>query len=145
MTGKIWQEGCGDFATEAPSAEPDPSAEPPPSEPREAVFLDLIGWEEERPPWEEANTAWIEEWTGREDELNATVRAPFPGPIDASLAPTEDCTPGEIPTSSPTPSPTPEPTPTPVPTPEPTPVPTPVPTPTPVPSPSESVVPPAAP
>ncbi len=63
---------------------PDPSAEPPPSEPLEELFLDLVGWEEERPPWEEANTAWIEEWTGREDELNATVRSPFPGPIDTS-------------------------------------------------------------
>ena len=115
VTGRIWQEGCGDFATEAPSAEPDPAAEPPPSEPREAVFLDFVGWEEERPPWEAANVAWIEEWTGREDELNATVRTPFPGPIDTSFAPTEECTPGEIPTSSPTPSPTPEPTPTPPP------------------------------
>jgi len=131
VTGKIWQEGCGDFATLAPSASPDPSAEPSPPEPDEELFLDLVGWEEERPPWEEANTAWIEEWTGREDELNASVRTPFPGPIDATFAPTEDCTPGEIPTSTPTPSPTPSPTPTPVPTPAPTPVPTLPPTPAP--------------
>ncbi|MBA2633035.1 MAG: transglycosylase domain-containing protein, partial [Chloroflexi bacterium] len=100
VTGKIWQEGCGDFATLAPSASPDPSAEPSPPEPDEELFLDLVGWEEERPPWEDANTAWIEEWTGREDELNASVRTPFPGPIDATFAPTEECTPGEIPTST---------------------------------------------
>ena len=112
VTGKIWQEGCGDFATEAPSASPDPSAEPPPREPEEEVYLDLVGWEEERPTWEEANLAWIEEWTEREDELNSSVRSPFPGPIDAPLAPTVECTPGEIPTSSPT-LPTPSPSPTP--------------------------------
>ncbi len=138
VTGKIWQDGCGDFATATPSASPDPSAEPPPREPREELFLDLVGWEDERPPWEAANMAWIEEWTGREDELNANVRTPFPGPVDATFAPTEECTPGEIPTSSPTPSPSPSPSPTPVPTPSPTPIPTLPPTPTPAPSASES-------
>jgi membrane peptidoglycan carboxypeptidase len=129
-TGKIWQEGCGDFEAVEPSEAPDPSAEPAPPEAREEIYLDLAGWEEERPTWEEANVAWIEEWTGREDELNNGVRVPFPGPLDAPLAPTEDCTPGEIPTStpSPSPSPTPSPTPTPAPTPIATPVPTPVPT-----------------
>jgi len=156
-TGRIWQEGCGDFETIAPSAtpeaSPDPSAEPtaaPPPEPEEKVYLDLAGWEEEHPTWEAANVAWIKEWTGREAELNANVRLPYPGPLDAPLAPTEDCNPGEIPTSSPspTPSPTPTPTPTPSPTPEATPtpeptiplptitLPTPSPTPTPEPSPA---------
>ena len=141
-TGKIWQEGCGDFETVEPSATPDPSAEPVPPEAREEVYLDLAGWEEERPTWEEANLAWIEEWTGREDELNGSVRVPYPGPLDAPLAPTEDCTPGEIPTSTPSPSPTP--TPSPSPTPSPTPLPTPaltplptiLPTPPPLPAPS---------
>ena len=33
VTGKIWQEGCGDFATVAPSSSPDPSAEPSPRRP----------------------------------------------------------------------------------------------------------------
>jgi membrane peptidoglycan carboxypeptidase len=146
-TGKIWQEGCGDFETASPSASPDPSAEPPPPTPREEVYLDLVGWEEDRPTWESPNLAWIEAWTGRESELNGTVRVPYPGPIDAPLAPTEECTPGEVPTSSPTPSPTPTPTPTPTPSPTPsaTPVPTVVPTaiptlppitPTPTPTPS---------
>ena len=129
-TGKIWQEGCGDFEAVEPSGQPDPSAEPAPPEAREEVHLDLAGWEAERETWEEANVAWIEEWTSREEELNTTVRTPFPGPIDAPLAPTEDCTPGEVPTStpSPSPSPTPSPTPTPAPTPVPTPIPTAVPT-----------------
>ena len=44
--------------------------------------------------------------SARTSSTPASAR-PFPGPIDASLAPTEECTPGEIPTSSPTPSPTP--------------------------------------
>jgi membrane peptidoglycan carboxypeptidase len=127
-TGKIWQEGCGDFEAVEPSGSPDPSAEPAPPEPREEVYLDLAGWEDERPTWEEANLAWIEEWTGREDELNGGVRVPFPGPLDAPLAPTEECTPGEIPTSTPSPSPSPTPSPTPTPTPSPTPLPTVLPT-----------------
>ena len=144
-TGKIWQDGCGDFETAAPSGSPDPSAEPPPPEPEEQVYLDLVGWEDEHPAWEEANRVWIELWTGREAELNNNYRVPFPGPVDAPFAPTEECTPGEVPTSTPTPSPTPTPTPTPEPTPEPTPTPTPIiiiptppevtPTPTPAPAP----------
>jgi membrane peptidoglycan carboxypeptidase len=135
VTGKVWQEGCGDFETLAPSASPDPSVEPGGPQPREEVFLDLAGWEEEHPTWEAANLEWIEAWSEREDELNANVRRPFPGPIDAPLAPTVECTPGEIPTSSPTPSPSPSPTPTPIPTPSPSP------TPTPTPLPSISIVP----
>jgi membrane peptidoglycan carboxypeptidase len=145
-TGKIWQEGCGDFVAVAPSGEPDPSAPAPAPQAEEVVFLDLIGWEDEHPAWEEANRAWIEEWRDAEDQLNSTLRVPFPGPIDAELAPTEECTPGEVPTSTPTPSPTPTPTPTPeaTPTPEPTAAPTPTPviiiptppvTPTPAPTP----------
>lgn len=141
-TGKIWQSGCGDFETVAPSGSPDPSAEPIEPEAEEEVYLNLVGWEEVQPTWEEANIAWITEWTGREGELNANVRVPYPGPIDAPLAPTEECTPGEVPTSSPTPSPTPtaSPSPTPSPTPEitPTPVPTPEPTTVPTPSPTST-------
>ncbi|HEX7172781.1 MAG TPA: transglycosylase domain-containing protein, partial [Candidatus Limnocylindria bacterium] len=48
-TGKIWQEGCGDFEAVEPSGSPDPSAEPAPPEALEEVYLDLAGWEEERP------------------------------------------------------------------------------------------------
>ena len=130
QTGKIWQEGCGDFATAAPSGEPDPSAVPGPPTAQERVYLDLSGWEEDRPTWEEANLAWIEEWAGREDELNSSIRQPYPGALDAPLAPSVECTPGEVPTSTPTPSPTPTPTATPTPTP--TPIPTAIPTPTPI-------------
>ncbi|HUF06825.1 MAG TPA: transglycosylase domain-containing protein [Candidatus Binatia bacterium] len=132
-TGKIWQSGCGDFETAAPSGSPDPSIEPPPPEPEEEVYLDLASWEDARPAWEASNRAWIERWTGREEELNSSMRVPFPGPVDAPFAPTEDCTPGEIPTSTPTPSPTPTPTPTPEATPTPTPEPIPTPEVTPVP------------
>ncbi|MGI8658238.1 MAG: penicillin-binding transpeptidase domain-containing protein, partial [Candidatus Limnocylindria bacterium] len=158
VTGKIWQEGCGDFATLAPSSSPDPSAEPSPAEPEEKVFLDLNGWEEDHPTWDAANQAWLELWTDREAELNSNLRSPFPGPVDAPFAPSEECTPGEIPTSSPTPSPSPTPTPTPTPTatPEPTiaptlppaptptiaPSPTPPPAPTPTPTPVGEVAPP---
>ena len=133
-TGRIWQEGCGDFEAQEPGA--DPSAQPAQPQPREEVYLDLVGWEDHHPTWEEANVAWIEAWTGREEELNGTVRVPYPGPIDAPLAPTEQCIPGEIPTStpSPSPSPTPSPTPTPAPTPEPTPLPSETPIPTPLPT-----------
>jgi membrane peptidoglycan carboxypeptidase len=135
-TGRIWQEGCGDFEAAEPSGAPDPSADPTPPQPREEVYLDLVGWEDHHPTWEEANVVWIEAWTGREAELNGSVRVPYPGPIDAPLAPTEVCIPGEIPTStpSPSPSPTPSPTPTPTPTPEPTPLPSETPIPTPLPT-----------
>jgi membrane peptidoglycan carboxypeptidase len=125
-TGRIWQEGCGDFETVPPSATPGPSEEPAPPEAREELMIDLLGWEEERPTWESANREWIADWSGREDELNGSVRVPYPGPLDAPLAPTEECTPGEIPTSTPTP--TASPTPTPSPTPSPTPIDTPIPT-----------------
>jgi hypothetical protein len=124
-TGKIWQEGCGDFATVAPSGSPDPSAAPAPPEAEEKVFIFLNDLEESHPTWHSANRAWIERFSGNESSLR---RAPAP-PLDAPLAPTEECTPGEVPTStpSPSPSPTPEPTPEPTDTPEPTPVPTPIP------------------
>ena len=117
-SGRIWQEGCGDFETAEPSASPDPEAAP---EPDLQVYLDLVGWEEHHPDWDESNSAWIELWIGREEELNSTLRVPFPGPIDAPLAPVEECTPGEFPTSTPSPSPTPTPQPTPIPTASPTP------------------------
>jgi membrane peptidoglycan carboxypeptidase len=141
-TGKIWREGCGDFEPAAPSASPDPSAEPTPPEAALEVFLQLDGWEASHPAWDEANRAWIEQWSGREDELNAILRLPFPGPVDAPFAPLEECTPGEVPTSTPSPSPSPTPTPTPTPSPtpeatvEPTPSPTPALTPTPTPTPT---------
>jgi len=129
-TGKIWQEGCGDFVTATPSGSVDPSAEPQPPTAEEKVFLDLDDLESSQPAWREANRAWIERFTGRESSLR---RAPAP-PLDAPLAPTEECTPGEVPTSSPspTPSPTPSATPEPTATPEPPPTATPPPpTPTP--------------
>ncbi|HVM24792.1 MAG TPA: transglycosylase domain-containing protein, partial [Candidatus Limnocylindrales bacterium] len=117
-TGRIWQDGCGDFETVPPEPTPTPAddeepGEAPPPEPLEEVYLDLAGWEEQRPTWEEANLRWIETWTGREAELNQGVRVPYPGPLDAPLAPTEECVPGEVPTSTPSPTPTPTPTPTP--------------------------------
>jgi membrane peptidoglycan carboxypeptidase len=133
-TGRIWQEGCGDFETEAPAGSPDPDASPPAPVAAETVYLDLASWEDEQPTWDEANEAWIERWTGREGELR---RAPAP-PLQVPLAPTEECVPGEVPTSTPMPSatPTPSPSPTPSATPQPTPTPvpaTPVPTATPPP------------
>jgi membrane peptidoglycan carboxypeptidase len=138
-SGKTWREGCGDFEALPQEVSPDPSASPPTPEPDLRVFLDLDGWEAEHQTWDEANRVWLELWTGREDELNATLRVPFPGPVDAPLAPLEECTPGEFPTSTPSPSPTPTPAPTPAPTPvlTPTPAPsvTPEPTPTPTPAP----------
>ncbi|MEP7040499.1 MAG: transglycosylase domain-containing protein [Chloroflexota bacterium] len=132
-TGKIWQPGCGDpLQSAAPGASPGEQA------PEEKVFLDLANYEGAHPTWEEANRAWIEKFRGRE---SAVRRSPSPA-FDAPLAPTETCTPGEIPTSTPSPSPSPSPSPTPLPSPTPsalptptaTPVPTPIPLPTPVPS-----------
>ena len=120
-TGKIWQEGCGDFETTPPSGSPDPSASPLPPNPAEEVYLYLADWDSDHPTWQAAERAWIERWQGKEASLR---RSPVP-PLDAPLAPVDTCTPGEVPTStpspspSPTPSPTPEPTATPEPTPEP--------------------------
>jgi membrane peptidoglycan carboxypeptidase len=131
-TGKIWQEGCGDFRT-PPGASPDQSGA---VEPLRRVFLDLAGWEDHHPAWDESNDEWLEFWNDREAELNTTLRVPFPGPLDAPLAPVEECTPGEIPTSTPSPSPTPTPAPTPTPGPTPTPAPTVTPQPSVTPSPS---------
>ena len=42
-----------------------------PPEPAEEVYLDLAGWEDEQPAWEAANRAWIDQWRGRETDLNA--------------------------------------------------------------------------
>ncbi len=137
-SGKIWREGCGDFESIPPAASPDPDSSPPPPEPDLQVFLDFEGWEEHHPAWDEANHDWLDFWNDREDELNSTLRVPFPGPLDAELAPAAECTPGEFPTSTPTPSPTPSPSPTPTPTPQPslTPEPTVTPEPSPTPTPA---------
>jgi membrane peptidoglycan carboxypeptidase len=153
-TGKIWQPGCGDFLLASPSGSPGASpagspaesGAPPPAVPDERVYLDLSQVEADHPTWQAANLAWINRWQGDEKSLR---RSPAP-PLGAPLAPTETCTPGEIPTSTPSPSPSPSPSPTPQPTvtPEPTvtpsplssvaPSPTPSATPTPAPSPSPS-------
>ncbi len=133
-SGRIWQEGCGDFETADPTGTPDPDASPAPPEPDLRLFLDLDGWEDHHPDWDDSNREWLELWIGREEELNTTLRVPFPGPIDAPLAPLEECTPGEFPTSTPSPSPTPTPSPTPIPTPSPTPQPSLSPEPTPTPT-----------
>ena len=123
-TGKIWQEGCGDFATVVPSGSPDPSAAPAPPEADEKVLIDLNDLEENFPTWQAANRAWIERYAGGNE--SSLRRAPAP-PLDAPLAPTEECTPGEVPTSTPSPSPSPTPSPTPEETPTPGPTPTPPP------------------
>ncbi|HET6381394.1 MAG TPA: transglycosylase domain-containing protein [candidate division Zixibacteria bacterium] len=138
-TGRIWQEGCGDFETEAPSGEPDPSAEPGEPVPAERVYIDLSSWEDHHPTWDAANEAWIEQWQGRENQLR---RAPAP-PLGAPLAPTETCVPGEVPTSTPRPSDTP--TPLPSPTPEETAEPTASATPGPPPPPTPALTPSATP
>ncbi|HYM51890.1 MAG TPA: transglycosylase domain-containing protein [Candidatus Dormibacteraeota bacterium] len=134
-TGKIWQEGCGDFVTASPSGGPDASAAPGSPQAEEKVFIDLGELEASHPTWQAANRLWIERFRGKESSLR---RAPAPT-LDAPLAPAEKCTPGEVPTSSPspTPSPTAEPTPEPTPTPIlPTPTLPPLPTFTPVPTPT---------
>jgi membrane peptidoglycan carboxypeptidase len=124
-TGKIWQEGCGDKADSA-----NPAGRP---------YLFLNDYESEHPTWLAANRDWLDTWRGRERALR---RSPAPQ-LDASFAPEERCTPGEIPTSTPTPSPSPTPSPTPIATPEPTLLPTPSLTPLPAsPTPSPSPVPP---
>jgi membrane peptidoglycan carboxypeptidase len=125
-TGKIWREGCGDFI------ETDSSTG--------RLYIDLGDYESEHETWDAANDEWIDRWRGREGALR---RAPAP-PLDAGLAPTEQCTPGEVPTSTPTPSPSPTPSATPLPTPVPTPVPTPTPGP-PTPQPPTPTPTPAAP
>jgi membrane peptidoglycan carboxypeptidase len=116
-TGKIWQEGCGDFATATPSAtaspnpdaSPDQSAEPAPAVPLEQTYLYLADWDHGQPAWGASARAWIAKWLGKEGSLH---RSPI-AKLDAPLAPAETCTPGEIPTSTPTPTPSPTPSPTP--------------------------------
>jgi membrane peptidoglycan carboxypeptidase len=132
-TGKIWQEGCGDFVTATPSASAEASAAPLPPQAAEKVFLDLFDLETSHPTWHLANARWVNRFQGRESSLR---RSPAP-PLDAPLAPTQECTPGEVPTSSP--SPTPSPIPTASPTPEPTVIPTPPPTPVTLPECSDTV------
>ena len=75
-SGRIWQEGCGDFETGEPTASPDPSASPAPAL---QVYLDLDGWEEHHPEWDESNREWIELWTGREDGAQRHAARPVPG------------------------------------------------------------------
>jgi membrane peptidoglycan carboxypeptidase len=132
-TGKIWQPGCGDqlLVSPTPGATPLPGATPGPPQVDERVYLDLSTYEAAHPTWEEANLAWIAQYRGKESTLK---RSPSPA-LDAPLAPTELCTPGEIPTSTPTPSPSPTPTPSPSPSALPTDTPTPIPSPTPSPIP----------
>ncbi len=113
-TGKIWQPGCGDviLASPSPGTNPDPNASPAPGVPEEKVYLDLSTWEAGHPGWTAANVTWIERFRGKEASLGR-----FPvAKMDAPLAPTELCTPGEVPTSTPSPSPSPSPSPTPLPT-----------------------------
>jgi membrane peptidoglycan carboxypeptidase len=119
LTGKIWQPGCGDPLLAAP----DPAATPQPGTPvvDDRVYLDLSSYEASHPTWEEANLAWVEAHRGKESQV---PRAPVP-PFDAPLAPTQLCTPGEVPTSTPSPSPSPTPAPTALPTETPTPLPSP--------------------
>ena len=118
-SGKIWREGCGDVRETEFGAG--------------AIYLDLVGWERDHETWERANRRWIARWRGNEASLG---RSPAPR-LDARLAPTQTCTPGQFPTSTPTPSPSPTPSPTPeatvAPTIEPTASPSPTPSPTPEP------------
>ena len=144
-TGKIWQEGCGDFETAPPSGSPDPSASPPAPEAEMEVYIELAGWDEDHPAWEASNHDWIDFWNDREEELNNSVRVPYPGPLDAELAPALECTPGEVPTSTPSPTASPSPSPTPVPTAAPTAAPSPTPAPTLTPEPSATPTPTPAP
>jgi membrane peptidoglycan carboxypeptidase len=141
-TGRVWQEGCGDFRTIEPATPPDAAAPTPVPNPDEQVYLDLGDWEADRPTWLEANRAWLARVRTENGEANVD-RFPLP-PLDAPLAPLDDCTPGEVPTSTPrpTPMPTPAPTPEPTPTPAPTPAPTATPAPTPTPAPTETPTPP---
>ncbi len=131
-TGKIWQEGCGDFETAKPRGSPDPSAEPGPPKAAEKVYLDLNDVERDHEDWDRSNDRWLNRWRGKE---SAIPRSPL-APLDSPIAPSKECTPGEVPTSSPTPSPSPSPIESPSPTPSPTPTPTPTPSPTPAPTPS---------
>ena len=90
-TGKIWQPGCGDYLeTAAPDGEEPDDDDPPPAD--ERVYLDLTEWEEDRETWHEANMDWLEEVRGPDGEAEVD-RTPL-GPLDAPLAPLEECTPG---------------------------------------------------
>jgi membrane peptidoglycan carboxypeptidase len=127
LTGKIWQPGCGDPAL----ATPQPGATPGPPVPAEKVYLDLVGYEASHPTWEQANLAWIQRYVGNEGKV---LRSPAPA-FGAPLAPTETCTPGQVPTSTPSPSPTLLPSPSPTARPTATPIPTPTHTASPSPTP----------
>jgi len=117
-TGKVWQPGCGD-PVGAATPDPSASAAASPAEGSGKVYLDLSKWNADHPTWVTANKQWITRWSGKEKNV---PRYPLPA-IDAPLAPTELCTPGEVATSTPSPSPSPSPSPTPEGTPTPSPSP----------------------
>jgi membrane peptidoglycan carboxypeptidase len=139
-TGKIWQPGCGDQlgATPPPAGSASPAASPSasPLDVTGKVYLDLSKWNADQPTWVTANVKWIDTWRGKESRIPR-----FPTPtLDAPLAPTQLCTPGEVPPSTPTPSPSPSPSPTPQATVTPGPTLTPKPKPTPQGSPTPTPV-----
>ena len=56
-SGKIWQEGCGDFETAAPSGSPDPDAPAVAPQADIQVYLDLADWDADHPDWQASNRA----------------------------------------------------------------------------------------
>ncbi len=140
-TGKIWQPGCGDQvgATPGPNASAGASATPQPtaSGAGGGIFLDLSAWNSDHATWVTANKKWIDKWRGKE---RSVPRFPLPV-LDAPLAPTQTCAPGQVPTSTPTPTPTPSPSPTPEATLTPAPSVTPTPKPQGPPTPTPGVTP----
>ena len=137
-SGKLWQPGCGDVRGASPGASASPAASPvasggPIPVGSGPVYLNLGDWESSHKTWMDADKTWIMRWRGRERGI---PRFPLVA-LDAPLAPTEKCTPGQYPPSTPTPSPSPTPTasPTPIATPVPTPTHSPPGQPTPTPAP----------
>ena len=85
-TGKIWQEGCGDPVTTAPTGEPDPSAEPIPAPAAEELYLYLSDWDNDHPTWDAADEAWIATWRGKESSLRRNPIAALDAPLAATVA-----------------------------------------------------------
>ena len=113
-SGKIWQEGCGDQReTDVPAR-------------RGSSWTWSAGSATSR-PGSGPTGAGSSSGAGKRCS-SVAARRPR---LDARLAPTQTCTPGEFPTSTPTPSPSPTPSPTPEATVAPTLEPTPTPSPTP--------------